>query len=146
MSTSTLLRVLLDGVDILAPYSARGLTQTLEPIEAAAQMRRVISGTLRDISQNQFRKYKSSISCNDQDVPGLEGIWQGMQVVLESAQELAYPTDSRTPERTPVSGSERTANGFSFYRPTLTMLVTAYNLSYDEYGHQAGWQLDLEEK
>ena len=68
-----------------------------------------------------------------------------MQVVLESAVELGYPTDSRTPERTAVSGSERTANGFSFYRPVLTMLVTSYNISFDEYGHQNGWQLDLEE-
>jgi len=36
------------------PYSARGLTQTLTPIAAAANMRRTINGELLDLSAGQF--------------------------------------------------------------------------------------------
>jgi hypothetical protein len=109
-------------------------------------MRRVINGTMRDNSQPQFRKFKSTIQCNDQEVPSLEGIWPGMQVEVECVAELSFPTDSRTPERTPVTGSERVTDyGFTFYRPVLTMMVMSYNTSTDEYGAQVGWQLELEE-
>jgi hypothetical protein len=60
MSDDTLL--VLTGIGI-PDYSARGLTQTLEPIEAALSQRRTVNGGLKDLSFAQFRKYKSSISC-----------------------------------------------------------------------------------
>ncbi len=127
------------------PYSARGLTQSLEPIQASASMRRTINGTLRDISQPQFQKYKSTISCNDQDAPALEGYWPGMQVVVDCVAELSYLTHSAAPDRPVVAGSSREVAGFTFYRPQLTMLITNFQQTKDEYGAATSWQLELEE-
>lgn len=139
---TTLLVITSMGVP---PYSARGLTQTLAPIDASVSARRTINGTLRDLSQSQFRKFKSTISCNDQQAPAFEGFWPGMQVDVDCVAELSYLTDTRTPERTPVAGSERVDGDFTFYRPHLTMMITGFSTSTDEYGAQVGWQLELEE-
>ena len=38
------------------PYSARGASQTLDPIQASQQLRRTINGELIDISRAEFRK------------------------------------------------------------------------------------------
>ena len=40
--------LVISGIDI-APYSARGLTQTLEPIRQSQQLRRTVNGVLIDI-------------------------------------------------------------------------------------------------
>ena len=63
----------------MPPYSARGLTQTLEPIEASVQLRRTVNGALADLSYEPFRKYKSTISCQDQEPPAVDGrvAWAG---------------------------------------------------------------------
>ena len=45
----------LSGVGV-PPYSARGLTQSLEPIDGAAQLRRTVNGALADLSYEPFRK------------------------------------------------------------------------------------------
>jgi hypothetical protein len=62
----------ISGID-LPHYATRGLTQTLEPIDQAKQTRRTVNGSLKDISAPQFQKYKSSITCTDQQNPGLDG-------------------------------------------------------------------------
>ena len=59
MSDETTL--VLSGIGV-PPYCARGLTQTLAPIEAAGSQRRTVNGTLVDLSLTQFRKYRSTIS------------------------------------------------------------------------------------
>jgi hypothetical protein len=64
----------LSGIGV-PPYSARGLTQTLEPIDAAAQLRRTVNGALRDFGYTPFRKYRSTISCADQEPPAVYGVW-----------------------------------------------------------------------
>jgi hypothetical protein len=60
MSADTVL--VLHGIGI-PEYSARGVTQTLQPIEAAGSLRRTVNGTLKDLSFAQFRKYRSNIGC-----------------------------------------------------------------------------------
>lgn len=142
MTDTTLLVISAMGVP---PYSARGLQQSIEPIDGAASMRRTINGVLKDIAEPQFRKYKSTITCNDQDAPALEGFWPGMEVEVDCVAELSFATNSAGPTRTVVPGSERTADGFTFYRPRLTMLIKAFSQTTDEYGAQTGWRLDLEE-
>ena len=64
----TLLVISGDGV---APYSARGLTQTLEVIAEAAVVARSVNGALVNLSPPQFRKFKSTISCTDVASPAL---------------------------------------------------------------------------
>jgi hypothetical protein len=141
MSDDTLL--VLSGIGI-PDYSARGLTQTLEPIEASASLRRTVNGALVDLSFAQFRKYKSSISCPDQQPPAVDGVWPGHVVTVDCVAELSYPSGG-SPARPVVSGSTRTQGAFVFYRPQLQMRVTGFSVNRDEYGDAVQWQMDLEE-
>jgi hypothetical protein len=128
-------------------YQARGLAQTLETIAAASQMERTINGTLLDISAPQFRKYQSKITVPDEvDAPPIDGIFPGMTVEVGCACELSYPNGrAGSPRRPEVSGSSYTQNGYTFYRPLLTMLVRDVHTNLDEWERKVGWTLDLEE-
>lgn len=128
-------------------YQARGLNQTLEHIGSAVQLERTINGTLTDVSAAQFRKYQSKISVSDEvEAPPLDGIWPGMQVTVAFALYLCYPNGRvGSPARTEVSGSSYTENGYTFYRPQLTMLVKDFTYTLDEWGRKTNWTLDLEE-
>jgi len=126
-------------------YSARGLTQTLEPLDQATSLQRTINGELIDLSRAEFRKYKSTISGSDQRPPSCDGLWPGRQIVVDCIEELAYP-DGGVPQRPLVDGSSFSEAGFTYYRPRLTMVVTAFQLSRDEYSAQVAWSMTLEEK
>jgi hypothetical protein len=141
MADDTLL--VLAGIGV-PDYSARGLTQTLEPIEASTSLRRTVNGALVDWSYAQFRKYKSTISCQDQEPPAVDGVWPGHVVTVDCVAELSYPVGG-SPSRPVVPGSARTEGAFTFYRPRLQMLVTGFSVSRDEYGAAVQWQMDLEE-
>src|SRR3954451_87433 len=109
--------LVLSGIGV-PDYSARGLTQTLEPIEASASLRRTINGALKDLSYAQFRKYKSTISCQDQESPAVDGIWPGLIATVDCVPELSHPA-AASPSRPVVAGSARTAGTFVFFRPQL---------------------------
>ena len=127
--------------ELVALYSARGLTQTLTPIAAAIVLRRSINGKMIDMSAPQFRQYASKITCTDQRAPALDGIWPGMEVTVDCVVEIAGSGSAGR------SGNDmRTEGDVTYYRPTLTMIVTALNWQIDEYGCAVGWELDLEEK
>jgi hypothetical protein len=134
----------LTGIGV-APYSARGITQTLQPIDQATQNRRTINGVLKDISLAAFQKYRSTISANDQLAPVCDGVWPGKTVEVECVQELCYLTSGGTPQRTAVTGSERVEGDFTYYRPKLQMKVSTWNASTDEWQAKCNWQMDLEE-
>jgi hypothetical protein len=141
---TTLLRIA--GVGI-SPYSARGLTQTLELIQAAVgNQKRTINGDFVDWSVPQFRKFHSTISCTDQNAPAFDGIWPGMELVVDCIVSLSYKAVGGSPIRVIVPGSERIDGDFVIYRPRLTMLVLNFNSTEDEWDAQVGWQLELEEK
>jgi len=128
----------------MPPYSARGLTQSLDPITASQQVRLTVNGDLADISAFQFQKYSSVITCQDMDAPALDGIWPGQLVQIDCAVELSYLTGG-APAKNVVPGSSREADGYTFYRPRLTMRVVAYNNSKDEWAASHQWSLTLEE-
>jgi hypothetical protein len=141
----TLLR--LDPISV-PPYSARGLTQTLEPIDGAAQLARTVNGTLIDLSDENFRKYRSTITCTDQQQPALDGVWPGMILTVDCVIELSYLTSgspSRDIAETTDDAGTRTEGNFTFYRPRLMMMVVGYQTGVDEYGAVANWSLSLEE-
>jgi len=131
---------------LVPPYSARGITQTLEHISAAASARRTVNGDLVDLSVVELRKYKSTITCTDQRHPALSGVWPGMILEVSCVSELSHAdvTDA-TAERDAVADSEYTEEGFVFYRPKLDMMVISYQTSYDEYGVACNWTIELEE-
>ena len=135
--------LVLTGIGIPA-YSARGLTQTLQPIEAAGSQRRTVNGTLVDLSLSQFRKYRSTIRCSDMEAPALDGIWPGATVTVQCVAELCFPVGG-TPERIAVTGSVRTEGDFTFYRPRLVMQVIGHSIEKNEWGAVTGWTLETEE-
>jgi hypothetical protein len=131
------------GAPRLAPYSARGLTQTLELIDTAPP-RRTINGALDGATPERFRKYRSTITCTDFWTPALDGAYRGQAVTVDCVAELAYPATGAA-TRPAVPGSERTVGEFVFYRPRLEMLVLDIRVSADEYGAEYSWQIELEE-
>lgn len=142
MTDLTLLR--LTGIGV-PPYSSRGLQQTLEPIDQAANLRRNLNGQLLDLSIVEFQKYKSTISGTDQKAPAVDGNWPGKIVEVDCISELVYP-EYGTPQRPVVDGSSYDEAGFTHYRPRLTMMVTGFNITTDEWGAQVSWQMTLEEE
>ncbi|MER9937408.1 hypothetical protein [Mesorhizobium sp. M0088] len=146
MIETTLLR--LDPIAV-PPYSARNITQTLEPIDGAAQLARTVNGTLIDLADGTYRKYRSNISCTDQQSPALSGIWPGMVLTVDCVVELSYLTATGSPERDIASTTDdsatRTEGLFTFYRPRLTMMVVTPRQSLVEWDADVAWSLDLEE-
>lgn len=153
MNESTILR--LAGMGI-TPYSARGLQQTLAPIDAAKQYRRTVNGKLVDLSDEAFRKYVSTITGSDQEPPAFGDRWPGMVLTVDCIAELSLlgvTTEEPTTEGTEqgfdrpfVPGSIRTADGFTFYRPRLVMVITDLTMNFNEWGAVTDWTLALEEQ
>lgn len=132
----------------LTPYSARGLSQTLEQIienPLGSQIRRSINGGLIDLTYDQFRKYKSTISCTDHQTPAFDIAKQGQIVQVDCAAELSYLTIGGTPQRTVVSGSSRVEDDYTFYRPSLIMMVVAFRTAFQEWEANYQWTLELQE-
>jgi hypothetical protein len=127
----------------MPPASIRGVTQTLKPITAAANMARTVNGSLIDLSAPEFRKYGSTIQCSDQDPPELSGVWPGAVITVDCIAELSYATSGGSAERT-VVGS-RVEGLYTIYRPRLSMMVVSFELTKDEWSAVNGWTLDLEE-
>lgn len=129
---------------VMRPYSTRNATQSLEQIENPGKPRRDINGMMHDLTAPQFRKYQSVISCADFMAPALDGAWVGMTVEVQCAVELSYLTGG-TPQRDEVSGSSRTEDGFTIYRPQLIMMVLAIKNSFQEWETKYSWQASLAE-
>lgn len=134
--------LVISGID-LPPASIRGVRQTLDPLDQATHIMRTVNGAALDLSAPQFRKYRSTITCEDQQVPALDGVWPGKVVTVDCIAELAYRTIGGTPVRPVVSS--RVDGDFTFYRPRLTMVVMVYSVDHDEWGASESWQLELEE-
>ncbi|HEY7245180.1 MAG TPA: hypothetical protein VH678_15015 [Xanthobacteraceae bacterium] len=138
--------LVLSGIGV-PPYSARGLTQTLEPIDAAKQQRRTVNGVLMDLSYDQFHKFKSTITGNDQDPPAVDMAMPGKLITVSCITELCYDASYVSePSRPSVYQSERVDQyPYIFYRPQLSMMVTGFSIERDEWGAQVSWTLNLEE-
>lgn len=128
-------------------FQARGLSQTLEVIAEASQTARTINGTLIDLSAPQFRKYASKITVPSEIYPTpIDGIFPGMTVTVACAVSLAFINGSAGfPKRPEVSGSSWSENGYTFYRPLLTMMIKNIETHFDEWKNVVGWSVDLEE-
>ncbi len=138
-----------DAAPGVNPFSARGLKGTLSLIDAiggSSNLRRTVNGTLIDLTPVQMRKYKLEIAGDDQAPPALDGVWPGMEVVVDSNVELAYLTAGGAPAKPGVPGSERVEGDYTAYRMRLPMLIVSYQVDTDEWGSAYSWQLSLEEK
>jgi hypothetical protein len=142
MSDDTLLRIIGAG---LPPYSARGLTQTLEPIEPATYQRRDLNFKLHNLAHPRARLYRSTVTCTDRQPPAFDGLWPGMTVTVHCVKKLCRETDSDGLGRPAVPGSEVAAGGFTRYRPELVMMVVSCPQSFEEWRAREGWEIELEE-
>lgn len=132
----------------VAPYSARALKGTLSPIDVASgsdKLRRTVNGTLIDVSAPQMRKYKLEVSGEDQAPPALDGLWVGMEVVVDCHVEMAYLTAGGSAGRLPVTGSVRFEGGFTYYCPQMSMRIVEMSIERDEWAAHVAWSLGLEE-
>jgi hypothetical protein len=130
------------------PWSARQLRGTLRPIAMASGdslVARTVNGTLVDLSASQMRKYRLEIAGDDMAAPALDGMWVGMQVVVNCHVELAYLTAGGTPGRTPVSGSQRIDGNYTYYCPQFSMLIVQMQVERQEWAAVVNWSLTLEE-
>lgn len=127
------------------PYSCRGASQSLAPIQQAGNVVRAIAGNLMDLSYPPFQKYKSTITCSDQQPPAISGVWPGKLLTVYCIAEIVR--DEYNPiERPAVPGSERTDGGFEMYRPILIMRVMNWSMDQEEWTAGVSWTLDLEEE
>jgi hypothetical protein len=135
----------------ITPYSARGLTQTLEQIGDTSNIERDVNGFLHDISPPWMHQYSSTITCKDVFTPVMNQAWRGMLCQVDCACELNYVTGG-TPDRPIVTGSSRTetyADGVissvTFYRPSLIMMVLDIKRNFGEWPAEEQWRVELQE-
>lgn len=136
--------LVLTGMGV-PPYSARGLSQTLEPIEMSHHIERTINGRALDLSYEPMRKYKSTITGSDQRPPAFDAVWPGTILVVDCIAELTVlggPPFGREPVDYETVKQEQ---GFSTYRPRLTMMVINFSMDEDEWAAGVTWSLELEE-
>lgn len=143
MTDATTLLV-MSGVDV-PPYAARGINQTWEPIEGAGNLRRTLNGVLRNNSAPQFQKIRSTISCADQQPPGVNGTWPGKEVTVDCAYTLSYKTIGGAPAHAVVPGSSYVDGDYTIYQPRLEMRVVTFSGGKEEYAAIHSWSMVLEE-
>jgi hypothetical protein len=142
---------MIDASSYTAPgvplYSARGLKGklSLSGGVGGSNLRRTVNGTLLDLNPPQMRKYVLGISGDDQEPPAFDGLWPGMEVLVDSNVELAFLTAGGSAGRTMVPGSERFDGDFTYYCMRLSMLVVEFEVERDEWGAAVSWSLTLEE-
>src|SRR5579859_1647280 len=141
----TLANASTDATTLLPFYSARGLTQTLAPIDGAMFQMRTVNGELVDLSVSRFRKFRSLISAKDVRPPSRDDVWPGLAVIVGCAYLLSYPTTGGSPSRTPVAGSQLIEGNFTFYQPELTMMVGKISGSFEEWEAGYDWSIELNE-
>jgi hypothetical protein len=134
---------------MVTPYSARGLTQTLEQIGDASNIERDVNGMLHDISPPWMKQYTSTITCKDNNTPIMNRAWRGLICEVHCAAELNYETPD-VADRPMVSGSLRSetypdGSTVWFYRPVLIMMVMDIKRNFGEWSAEQQWRIDLQE-
>jgi hypothetical protein len=127
MTTPAYTLLAIDGIDF-SQYAVRGITMTLAPIDQAKNIARDCRGALADISVEQFRQFKVSITCTDHEAPELTDVWPGMDVTITCIPGLGVSN---------TTGED-----------ILTILakVTAWNTSRDEWAAEVAWTLEAEQR
>jgi hypothetical protein len=125
------------------PYSTRTAQQQFAPIPQASQLARTVNGDLADLSDPLFRKFRTTITTSDQQLP--EFVWPGSACVVDWIAEFAFLTAGGTQIRNAVEYSERTEGDYTFYRPRMNMRVVDWQANYDDWGAIVGWTINLEE-
>lgn len=127
------------------PGSARGVKQTFKPIAEAAAFRRTVNYGLKNTAPALAQKYATELTCDDLNVPCLNGITIGTEIVMDCVGELSYVTATGTPDRPVVDGSSYTMGDMTIFRPRLAITVTDFQWDTDEAEATVSWRLTGEE-
>ncbi len=152
-------------------FSCRDVKQTLVPI-ATGEMCRTVNGELRHIGSQNHKKFKTTLRCHDQALPGMQQSWVGAPLTVHCVSILfeQFESDELVKlSRAPVPGSVSVMNYLghkvSFeiegdcilshespqgilrisYRPILEMRLISFEMQEQEWGDGASWQMLLEE-
>lgn len=135
-----------DGKNVLPFYSARGLTQTMSPIDATVSQRRTVNFELVNLALVRSRKYESVISAKDIRPPSRDDVWPGKVVLVGCAYLASYSTIGGSPARGVVSGSQHDdGHGFTFYQPLMTFMLGKPQGSFDEWNAGYTWSIPMKE-
>lgn len=127
------------------PYSARGLSQSLEPIEGSKHLERSVNGELLDMSSALMQKYRSVISGQDQRPPAVDGVWPGKILVVDCIAKISVYGGPPFQREAVDYDSVISELGFSTYRPRLTMMVMSFTMDEEEWAAGVNWSMELEE-
>jgi hypothetical protein len=116
----------IDSIDF-SDYAVRGITMTLAPIDQAKNVARDCRGALADISVEQFRQFKVSITCTDHEAPELTDVWPGQDITITCI---------------PGMGAANTTGDVL----TILAKVTSWNTSRDEWAAEVAWTLEAEQR
>lgn len=151
-------------------FSARGCVQELVPVPGNDSLfQRTVNGALIYLGNASDVKYRTTIKCQDKEVPAFAHLWRGSLVKVGCMQPLIQPFQEgkATLSKPFVDGSVRVCDrahknvpfklsgqdvktddvtdGYVIYRPILSMCLIDFIMSHNEWGAKAGWSLTLEE-
>lgn len=115
----------------LGDYCARGVTETKEPIDEAANLARDVNGNLLDLSNPAFQKWRFTWSGDDLDFPAAGGMWPGMEFTVTPLVNLASGGTGAT---------GATGSG------SVNVRLKSLRFEYDEWGAAKRWQITAEQK
>jgi hypothetical protein len=145
-------------VGVPMPASATvGLTHSLKPISESRAGRRNVNGVYRPRPRAGFRKYEYVVEGDGVAAPAFGTLWPDVQYTVHAGAEIRQ-TAGVALGRTAVAGSvryedadERTVAAddasrvWVVYRPVLTVVLTSYEVRYDEWGAAASFTATFEE-
>jgi hypothetical protein len=133
--------LIISGVG-LPDYALRGVRQTVSLIDQASRLERTVNGKLVDIGDPAFRKYRTTISGQDQEAPALGDVWPGRLVTVTSVVSWASSGTGATGGATgPTGGGTPTgATGVGF-----TGLVKSFDVEVDEWAASVSWTMEIEQ-
>lgn len=135
-------------------YATRGVKESIAPLEDSSQFRRTVNKTLRYVGVGEpARKFKYTYSGEDLVGLPVNSLYIGQNVTFHAVEEFGEhgtipvnPNDWTENIRPIVPGSLRQGiDGFIYYRPVITGLVTAFSTERDEWGAVTSWSLEIEE-
>jgi hypothetical protein len=129
----------------IPPYSVRGVRQSLATQQA--DITYDWNGRALNFTPPQFLGlYTSTISCRDTDVPAIDGVLPGDEMLVYCVHELRgrLGTDAE-PAKPMVDGSYHEEGGFYYYRPILNMVFLGFTSQIAEWEGNVAWAFDLRE-
>lgn len=136
--------LVLSGLGI-PDYSAHQLTQTLEEAAGQGEFARTINNRLVDLSPPWEKLLKTTITCEDVNPPAINGSIKGKLVTVDCIVEFSFLTSLGSAGYLRDVASERTEGLWTIYKPRLSMIVTNWTLTKDEWLNITGWTMELEE-